>query len=236
MMNVENSTPHSAEKYDSQIRCIIPYYDSFHEEAINLIKATKIEPKRWLDTGCGTGNFAERALAAFPKTHFILVDPSEEMLLVAKEKFAHITSEKVHFMEPVSTQGLIGHKEKLDVITAIQSHHYLSHEERAKATAVCFELLSPGGIYVTFENIRPMTSEGVKIGMENLKRFQLAKGRDESTVEKQLKRFDVEYFPITIKEHISLLKTTGFSTVEMLWYSYMQAGFYSLKARAPQMA
>jgi tRNA (cmo5U34)-methyltransferase len=92
MMKFDNSTPHSAEKYDSQIRCIIPYYDSFHEETINLIKATQIEPQTWLDTGCGTGTFAERALAAFPKTHFILADPSEEVLLVAKKKFAHITA------------------------------------------------------------------------------------------------------------------------------------------------
>jgi tRNA (cmo5U34)-methyltransferase len=61
------------------------------------------------------------------------------------------------------------------------------------------------------------------------KHFQLSQGRDKETVEKHLQRFDVDYFPITVEEHLSLLRKTGFSTVEMLWLSYMQAGFYCVK-------
>jgi len=48
-------------------------------------------------------------------------------------------------------------------------------------------------------------------------------------VENHLKRFNVEYFPINIEEHLSLLRKSGFSVVEMFWYSYMQAGFYCIK-------
>jgi tRNA (cmo5U34)-methyltransferase len=90
-------------------------------------------------------------------------------------------------------------------------------------------LLTQRGVYVTFENIRPLTNEGITIGKEIWKNFQLSQGRDSTTVEKHLERFDVEYHPITIEEHLSILRKTGFSTVEMLWYSYMQAGFYAIK-------
>jgi tRNA (cmo5U34)-methyltransferase len=37
------------------------------------------------------------------------------------------------------------------------------------------------------------------------------------------------FFPITVEEHLSLLKKMGFNAVELLWYSYMQAGFYCVK-------
>jgi tRNA (cmo5U34)-methyltransferase len=47
--------------------------------------------------------------------------------------------------------------------------------------------------------------------------------------EKHTKRFNSEYFPITVKEHLELLKETGFQTVELFWRSHVQAGFYAIK-------
>ena len=228
-MESDNVTPHLAIDYDTQIRATIPYYDTFHEEAINFVKAMRKEPHIWLDTGCGTGTFDEKALFAFPNTHFILADPSEKMLLMAKKKLTNVSSDRVEVLKPAETQDLGGFRKKLDVITAIQSHHYLASGERAKATKVCFKLMPISGIYITFENIRPVTPEGIVNGKEYWKHFPLAKGRDVTAVEKHLRRFDVEYFPITIMDHLSLLRKTGFSTAEIIWYSYMQAGFYSIK-------
>ena len=214
--------------YDEEIRSILPYYDSFHQETINLIKAMNAEPAIWLDTGCGTGTFVERALKHFPDTKFLLADPSAEMLERARKKLSG--SDRVTFLKPNSTQDLspeiIG---RPDVITAIQSHHYLSREDRIKVTKVCYDLLNQGGIYVTFENIRPMTEIGVEIGKRNWKSFQLSKGRDLETVENHIKRFDTMFFPITVEEHLSLLRGIGFYAVELLWYSCMQAGFYGVK-------
>ncbi len=211
--------------YDEQIRGILPYYDSFHQETINLVKAMPLEPRIWLDTGCGTGTFVERALKHFPYTKFILADPSHEMLEKAKKKLAG--SNRVTFLEPVCTQDLS--IESPDIITATQSHHYLSKDDRIKATKACYNLLNKGGIYVTFENIRPMTAVGVEIGKRNWRSFQLSKGRGMETVESHLKRFGTEFFPITIEEHLSMLRMIGFKATELLWYSCMQAGFYCVK-------
>lgn len=228
-MGFDNATPYLAADYDSQVRVTIPYYDAFHAETINRVKAIRKEPQMWLDTGCGTGTFVEEALVAFPNTHFIIADPSEKMLGIAKKKLAYASSDRVEFLKPAVTQDLGGLERKLDVITAIQSHHYMTNGERAKATKVCFNLMQHGGVYITYENVRPLTAKGIEIGKEYWKRFQLAKGRDAATVENHLCRFDAEYFPITIMDHLSLLRKTGFSTSEILWYSYLQAGLYSIK-------
>lgn len=221
----ENTADMHFLNYDQQIRDILPYYDSFHLETINLVKAINSKPDIWLDTGCGTGTFVEKALKHFPGTKFVLADPNAEMLGEAKKKLP--ASNRVAFLEPICTQDL--YVNGIDVITAIQSHHYLSEEDRARATEVCYGLLNEGGIYVTFENIRPMTEMGIKIGKRNWKSYQLSRGRDLETVENHLKRFDTVFFPITIEEHLLMLRENGFRAVELLWYSYLQAGFYCVK-------
>ncbi len=214
--------------YDEQIRKTLPYYDQYHKETIDLIKAAKPNPKIWLDTGCGTGTLVERALGDFPDTRFILADPSVDMLEAARKKLSG--KDRVTLVGPVSTQLLskrdIG---SADVITAIQSHHYLPKDERIQATKACYDLLNESGIYVTFENIRPLTEIGTEIGKRNWEGFQLSQGRDRETVEEHLRRFDAIFFPLTVEQHLSLLREAGFKAAELLWYSCMQAGFYGIR-------
>jgi len=70
---------------------------------------------------------------------------------------------------------------------------------------------------------------GTEIGKRRWGRFQKANGRTVTDVEAHLARFDTEYFPITVEEHLDLLRRSGFETVELLWYSNIQAGFYCVK-------
>ncbi len=226
MQKSDNITSHLSSEYDSHISKTIPYYNFFHEEILNLIGSMDINPKYWLDTGCGTGNLVEKALQKFPDTIFILADPSTPMLDKAKEKLENNT--KAEFLEPTPSQD-ISLSSPVDVITSIQSHHYLSEEERYKALKSCYDNLNENGVYITFENIRPLTEKGTEIGKEYWRKFQISKGKAVEDAENHIKRFGVEYFPITVEEHLSLLRKNGFSVVEMFWYSYMQAGFYCIK-------
>jgi tRNA (cmo5U34)-methyltransferase len=224
----DNATPHLAAEYDNQISRTVPYYDRFHEEAINIVKVVMKDPALWLDTGCGTGTLAGKCLTAFSDTTFFLADPSGEMLIQAKQKlYANVA--RVKFLEPAATERLKLKPEYFDVVTAIQSHHYMPAEERAAATRVCYDALKKGGIFITFENVRPFTATGIEIGKCNWGNYQLTAGKDQSQVAEHLARFDKEYFSITIEKHLELYRNSGFTVVEMLWFSYMQAGFYCVK-------
>lgn len=226
----QNYTPHPPEDYDANISSIIPYYSAIHQETINLIKSLPSSPKVWMDTGCGTGSLVNKTIEEFPDTRFLLVDPTEGMLDQARKKLSLYPPGRLEFLRASATQELSQEiEEKLDVITAIQCHHYLSREDRARATRVCYDLLKKGGIYITFENTRPLTEEGISTGKRYWGSFQKDRGRSEEEVKKHLERFDVEYFPITVEEHVKLLRETGFKAVELFWYSYLQAGFYCIK-------
>jgi len=220
----------SSEFYDSHIKATIPYYQEFNLEIINLVRAAGREPALWLDTGCGTANLVSQAAKVFPRTRFILADPSAEMLQEARQKMQNNAVANYQILAPCGTQEVsLPQGESPDVVSSVLCHHYLDKEGRKNATERCFHLLTRGGLYMTFENIRPLTAAGTEIGLANWQRFQMERGKSSGAAESHIKRFGIEYFPITIEEHLALLKETRFKTVELLWFSHLQAGFYAIK-------
>jgi tRNA (cmo5U34)-methyltransferase len=226
----DNSTPHSAFDYDREISRTVPFYSLLHSETIDLVRTLVPDVSVWLDTGCGTGYLAEQAVRVLPNTRFLLADPAQAMLDQARMRLTHVPSSRICFLGAFPSEELAGVvSETPQVITAIQSHHYGGDVVRRRATATCFQLLDKGGLYVTFENFRPDTQQGIKLGLDRWCRFQIEAGRSEKSVEEHRSRFEKNYFPITLSQHLELLRTTGFSAVEMFWLSHMQAGFYAIK-------
>jgi tRNA (cmo5U34)-methyltransferase len=228
---MDNLTAHNASDYDQKVRQTIPFYDTIHTEVIRLVKIIKPEAKSWVDTGCGTGRLVQQALASFPATQFILADPSEAMLGQARTHFSNEESARLKILLPIGSAGLVSQigKSSADVLTAIQCHHYLQRAERMDALRACYEVLRPGGLLVTFENVAPRTPEGVRLGLAGWKSFLIAQGRTEEEAEQHLARYGREFLPITAEEHLAALTQAGFDMVELFWYSQMQAGFYALR-------
>jgi tRNA (cmo5U34)-methyltransferase len=225
----DNLSSHPAQEYDSQIRTTIPHYDLFFSHVFELIKVLCPFPNLWLDTGCGTGTMVNKAFEIFPSTNFVLSDPSDAMLDEAKEKLKEFPQERISFLSPATTQNIQWKGKPFDVITAFLSHHYLSVEERIKATQHCRELLKDGGLFITFENITPASPKGIEAGLSMWKEYQISQGKQKDEVIKHLSRFGVEFLPITVQKHLEIMDNCGFSTVELFWFSCMQAGFYSIK-------
>jgi tRNA (cmo5U34)-methyltransferase len=222
----DNTTSQPAGEYDAGISKTMPHYELFHENTIGLIEVVRPNPARWLDTGCGTGTLASKAMERFAQTRFVLADPSPAMLDLAKAKMAGCECE----FHLGSTEELGLTAASLEVVTAILSHHYYpSPEGKLLAVENCFRMLKTSGIYVTFESFLPASEPGVEIALKCWRSAQLARGKKEADVEKYLKRFGVEFFPMPLDAHVRMLRETGFSVVEVFWLSGMQAGIYAIK-------
>jgi tRNA (cmo5U34)-methyltransferase len=228
---MDNLTAHKASDYDQKVRGTIPFYDTIHAEVLRLIQTVKPDVKCWVDTGCGTGHLAQQAFGSFPATRFILADPSEAMLEQARARLPNNDNTRLRILPPAGSAELLSHvsAQTADVLTAIQCHHYMQRPERLKALRTCYEVLKPGGLLVCFENIAPRTAEGVRIGIQGWKCFLIGHGRTEQEAEQQVSRYGREFFPITAEDHLAALTQTGFSVVELFWYSQMQAGFYAIR-------
>jgi len=220
----DNKTSQAANEYDANVHKTIPRYPLFHEEILDLVKAAVPQPQSWFDTGCGTGTLLEKALECFGQMQVVAADPAENMLSITREKL----------MNYDITYRLAGSEElcypdSFDVVTAIMAHHYLNEELRIQATQNCYKTLKQGGVYITFETIRPSTERGTQIGLKRWQTAQVLNGKSPASVEKHISRYGSELLPITIEAHIKILKEAGFSTVETFWVSGMQAGLYGIK-------
>ena len=68
-----------------------------------------------------------------------------------------------------------------------------------------------------------------RIALKRWVAFLEEHGNTPEEVQFQIDRRGVEVLPITIEEHIRLLRGVGFKTVDLLWTSYLQAGFWAIK-------
>ena len=220
----DNKSAYNSNVYDENIVSTLPYYREYHNQIIDLVRAMGMHDIDWLDTGCGTGTLASRVFDCRDDVRFTLCDPSEQMLDIAKNK---LFGREVRTYS-ISSQNL-SFDSAFDVVTAVQCHHYLKPEERKTAVGNCFRALKSRGIFVTFENIRMTTEESDKIALKRWEIFLSEHLKDPEVVKMHIERRGVEVFPVTIEEHIKLLREAGFKTVDVLWTSYLQAGFWAMK-------
>jgi tRNA (cmo5U34)-methyltransferase len=223
---MDNTTPMKAKEYDEKIENTIPFYFEFYRQTIDLVKSLHLEQAKWLDTGCGTGALFDMAIDEFPAFQYVLCDPSDAMIEQAKAKLA---SKKVVLDFCVCGSQQLANTNEFDVITAIQSHHYLHYEDRVTATQNCYNALKQDGALILFENFAPNSERSKAIVMDRWRRYQNAHGKTDEEVTRHQQRYGNNYFPITLEEHFRLLSNIGYREIEIFWLSYMQAGIYAIK-------
>ena len=220
----DNLSAYSSDDYDSRVSTVLPYYKEFHFQILDLVKALNKDEIKWLDTGCGTGSLAQKALEFLGNIDFTLCDPSKNMLQTAENKLGN---EHIQYYN-IASQNL-SFENEFDIVTAVQSHHYFDIETRKKATECCFKALKESGIYITFENVALSTTQSESIGINRWKSFLESNGKTEEEVQSHINRRGTEVFPITIEKHLKLIKECGFKSVDILRTSYMQVGFFAIK-------
>lgn len=220
----DNNSAFNVDEYDEKIAQTLPYYQDFYQTVVDLVSVYFNEEPRWLDVGCGTGKMAEVALANLEVELFLFCDSSSKMIEFVLKKFK---LSNVDFLNE-SIEKLSFNNE-FDIITAIQVNHYLHRDKRIIAIENCYRGLKDNGIFITFENYAPFSDVGKELGLARWKKYQLNHGRNINEVQNHLNRYGQDYFPITINEHMKLIKDCGFKVVEIIWLSYLQVGFLAIK-------
>jgi ubiquinone/menaquinone biosynthesis C-methylase UbiE len=111
---------------------LAPDYDrrwSFYVEATLQATLSRLEIRsgdRVLDLGCGTGTLIQHLLEIVPEAEMVGLDPSEEMLNIAKQKL------------PASVQLKMGSAESIpfpstcfDILVSTSALHYFRNPDRA---------------------------------------------------------------------------------------------------------
>lgn len=220
----DNLSAFNAAEYDEQIKRTLPYYEELYTQVVNVVNVCFHRPVRWLDIGCGTGKMEEVALESCKIEEMTAYDISPKMIEITNKRFQ---DQNVKCIK--SSVFDMCDEASFDVVTAIQVFHYLNNGERAIAIRKCYDALKPNGVFITFENFAPNSKIGENLFLERWRAFQSSQGKSIEECDQHISRYKKAYFPITIPEHLELLKRSGFENSEILWISNMQVGLLGIK-------
>ena len=147
-MNIKEQFDKVSAQYDSERHKLIPCLDDFYQTAVENLQFSSSTPKL-LDLGAGTGLFSQKVLEAYPTAEIELIDLSDQMLEVAKQRFSGL--ENISITQADYTQ--INPSEKYDAIISSLSIHHLTDEDKQTLYRNIWTWLKPGGIFINADQV-----------------------------------------------------------------------------------
>lgn len=130
-------------QYDSERYKLIPCLSDFYQTAIENLSFTTHQPKI-LDLGAGTGLLSQKILERFPQADITLIDLSDKMLDVARQRFQGLSN--VHIILEDYTKYIPNLK--FDAIVSSLSIHHLTDASKIDLYSKCYEWLSPNATFI----------------------------------------------------------------------------------------
>ncbi|KUG04014.1 methyltransferase type 12 [hydrocarbon metagenome] len=139
-------TPGAAEKYMKIIDVVAPG----RKEILNIISslATQLPPEQLkiMDLGCGWGQVTEEILKYAPGCSVVMLDYSEEMVVISKQRFKE--NPNVQVLQHDLNQGLIDKKQEYDAVVSCFALHHVEYEKRLGLYSDIRKILKPDGIFI----------------------------------------------------------------------------------------
>lgn len=205
-----------AEEYDKNRRKFIPCFDDYYGATTAFIAANIQEPKRILDLGSGTGLLAYYWYERFSKAEYVLVDIADDMLNIARKRFAGLSN--VSYMAMDYIEGLP--EGDFDAVVSALSIHHLEDEEKSKLFGKIYDKLPFGGVFVNYDQFcadDPKINDWINTYWE----AQLANsGLTEKDIAlwKERRKLDKE---CSAEKEMEMLSGCGFKAVKCV-YSYQK--------------
>jgi tRNA (cmo5U34)-methyltransferase len=143
MEHIRNAFNAFADEYDAQREHVIPQMREYYGAAVWAAESAEKHPSI-LDIGAGTGLLSALMLQKFPGATLTLLDIAENMLDVAKKRFAD--RENIRYV--VSDYSVSDFGGPYDIICSALSIHHLAPEDKRRLFHRIFAALKPGGMFV----------------------------------------------------------------------------------------
>jgi tRNA (cmo5U34)-methyltransferase len=143
MEHIRQAFNRFAQEYDAQREYIIPEMRQYYGTAVWAME-TAVPKPAILDVGAGTGLLSAFLLEKFPDARLTLMDISENMLDMAKKRFA--TRPDTEYVICDYSRSELGGPYDL-VCSALSIHHLAPEDKRRLFERIC-RALKPGGMFV----------------------------------------------------------------------------------------
>ena len=213
-----------ASQYDEQRRKLIPCFDDFYSIPITVLD-TKKEKPHVLDIGTGTGLFSSFLKEKFPQAKLTLIDISEKMMEVAKDRFRDESN--VEYLIADYTDYVFD-SNKYDFIISSLSIHHLTDEEKRSLYDCLYTALKPGGVFVNADQVLGQTDYIESLYKEDWANKINNSGLTKEEVEAAHERTKLDKMS-TLEDQIHWLQQSGFQDVDCLYKYFNFVVLYGRK-------
>lgn len=215
----------NADKYDKIRKLIIPCFDDLYNITRNLANSKEETPKI-LDLGAGTGLLTKYLFKKYRMAEFTLIDLSEEMLNVARNRFEGLNN----FRYIVADYTEYDFKDSFDIVVSSLSIHHLEDNDKKKLYKKVYNILNNEGIFLNADQVIGSTSNIDKSYQENwigkIEENNFS-GPEKNTAIERIK-FDK---PATLENNLKWLTDCGFKDVDIYYKYYNFCIFYGKKSK-----
>lgn len=181
-----------------------------------------------LDVGCGAGNYALKLLQRLPGLDVTLLDLSRPMLDRALERVTPATTGQVTAIQGDVREVELG-RERYDVILAgAVLHHLRGDDEWEHVFAKLYAALKSGGSFWIVDLITHAIPQVEEVMWERYGDY-LTELKDKAHRDHVFASIEREHTPRTVMYQLDLLRSVGFSQVELLHKNNCFAAFGGMK-------
>jgi tRNA (cmo5U34)-methyltransferase len=224
MKSVKEQFDLISKKYDGQRRVLIPCYDDFYGIAVEWLHFKTSSTPKILDLGAGTGIFSQFVLEKYPQADITLLDFSEQMLSVARERFKDIKNISFQVADMMGFEP----QQKYDAVISSLAIHHLSDEDKQKLFKKIHSILNDGGVFVNAEQVKGKTdyihSFYTQRRHDRLDHSALSKESVEASYERN--KLDK---CTSVSQQLAWLKEAGFKEVDCPFKYYIFAVLWGVK-------
>lgn len=222
-MGIKEQFDSISEKYDTQRKQLLPCFEDFYTLPLTMLDFQGESPKV-LDIGSGTGMFSAFILKYYPKAKITLIDLSDKMLAIAKERFkAHKDFE--YIAADYTTYPI---DEKFDLILSSLSIHHLNASQKAGLYRKCYHLLRKEGVFINADQVLSPSSFIESKFSTLWKRSVEKSDLPAEEIKRAYERVQFDQ-PSTLKEQLTWLQEAGFQDVDVLYKYYHFCVLYAQK-------
>ena len=201
-----------AQDYDAQREFVIPQMREYYGAAVWAMESGSKEPAI-IDVGAGTGLLSAFLLDKFPGARLTLMDISENMLDLARKRFAARPGTKYVICD-YSRSDLGG---PYDIVCSALSIHHLAPEDKRQLFRRIFAALRPGGMFVNADQAEGETPYFTKRYREYWNEFLRSGPLNDAQHAEILKRRDTLDRNEKLSDQLAWLKEAGFSDVDVVY-------------------
>ncbi|OCA85176.1 class I SAM-dependent methyltransferase [Pseudobacillus wudalianchiensis] len=209
--HVKEKFNENAPHYDQQRRKLIPCFDDFYSVPLSLINFEKEQPSV-LDIGAGTGLFASFVKEKYPGAHITLIDLSENMMALSKERFKG--DPQVDYV--IADYTVHEFNKPFDLIISSLSIHHLTDTEKRKLYDKVFSLLHPNGIFINADQVLGHTPFIESLYKRDWKHKIEASGLKAEEIQAAYERTNLDQMA-PLQDQLDWLQASGFVDVDCIY-------------------